>query len=285
MIYDYKTHIAKNGANVYFVAEGNESGAIEKTTITPANPLCQCYSVSKAYTALAVGICCDRGLLTPDAHVTDVLRKDFPLWYDKKWDNVTVDDLLRHRSGLTRGVLDIDVLDASEFDPDYLKIVASEPINGNTGTSFCYTDDVFYLLSRMVTEAAGTETSALLRKPLMENMRFKEYAWSVCPKGCAMGGTGLCLRTEDAVKLGVLYLNGGMWRGERIVSESWINRSIERLYGFDFCRDGILFKGGMRGQGLAIDFRKRIAVAYNGYGGYAPSDVIPDMRCFAAGQR
>ena len=35
MIYDYKTHIAKNGANVYFVAEGNESGAIEKTTITP----------------------------------------------------------------------------------------------------------------------------------------------------------------------------------------------------------------------------------------------------------
>ena len=100
-----------------------------------------------------------------------------------------------------------------------------------------------------------------------------------------MGGTGLCIRTEDAVKLGVLYLNGGMWRGERIVSESWINRSIERLYGFDFCRDGILFKGGMRGQGLAIDFRKRIAVAYNGYGDYAPSDVIPDMRCFAAGQR
>ncbi|MFR6641516.1 MAG: serine hydrolase [Christensenellales bacterium] len=83
MIYDYKTHIAKNGANVYFVAEGNESGAIEKTTITPANPLCQCYSVSKAYTALAVGICCDRGLLTPDAHVTDVLRKDFPFGYDK----------------------------------------------------------------------------------------------------------------------------------------------------------------------------------------------------------
>ncbi|MFR6641517.1 MAG: hypothetical protein ACLUSP_09510 [Christensenellales bacterium] len=33
-------------------------------------------------------------------------------------------------------MLDIDVLDASGFDPDYLKIVASEPINGNTGTSF-----------------------------------------------------------------------------------------------------------------------------------------------------
>lgn len=55
--------------------------------------------------------------------MTDVLRKDFPFGYDKKWDNVTVDDLLRHRSGLTRGVLDIDVLDASGFDPDYLKIV------------------------------------------------------------------------------------------------------------------------------------------------------------------
>lgn len=64
----------------------------------------------------------------------------------------------------------------------------------------------------------------------------------------------------------------------RIVSESWIKKSVERLYGFDFYRNDILFKGGMRGQGLLVDFRKRIAVSYNGYGDYSLSDVIPDIR-------
>lgn len=279
MIYDYRSHIRKSGANVYFVAEGDERGNILKTTINPANPLCQCYSVSKAYTALAVGICSDRGLLSPETKITRVLRDFLPRDYDPKWDQVTIDNLLRHRSGLMRGVLDIDSLDATEFGTtDYLAHAFTEPILGETGVTFRYTDDVFYLLSRAVAAVSGTETSSLLRKPLMETMKFKEYAWSLCPQGYAMGGTGRCLRTEDEVKLGVLFLNGGKWRGERIVSESWIKKSVERLYGFDFYRNDILFKGGMRGQGLLVDFRKRIAVSYNGYGDYSLSDVIPDIR-------
>lgn len=279
MNHDYETHIRKSGANVYFVAESDKLGAIEKTTINPANPLCQCYSVSKAYTALAVGICADRGLLSPGTKITRVLRDFIPRCYDPCWDKVTIDDLLRHRSGLMRGVLDIDSLDASKFGTtDYLARVFAEPILGGTGVTFRYTDDVFYLLSRAVAAVSGVETSALLRGPLMETMKFKEYAWSVCPQGYAMGGTGLCLRTEDEVKLGALYLNGGKWRSERIVSESWIKKSIERLYGFDFFRDGVLFKGGMRGQGLLVDFRKHLAVSYNGYGDYSLSDVIPDIR-------
>ena len=279
MIYDYETQLRKSGANVYFVAESDENGNVEKTTIHPANPLCQCYSVSKAYTALAVGICFDRGLITPETKIMRILGNGAPDRYDPKWNDVTIDDLLRHRSGLLRGVLDIDSLDASGFGTtDYLSRVLSEPISGETGITFCYTDDVFYLLSRAVSEISGIETSALLRAPLMETMRFKEYAWSVCPQGYAMGGTGLCLRTEDEVKLGVLLLNGGVFGGKRIVSEEWTKRAIDRLYGFDFRRNGTLFKGGMRGQGLMIDFRKRIAVAYNGYGDYALSDVIPEMR-------
>ena len=115
MIYDYRSHIRKSGANVYFVAEGDERGNILKTTINPANPLCQCYSVSKAYTALAVGICSDRGLLSPETKITRVLRDFLPRDYDPKWDQVTIDNLLRHRSGLMRGVLDIDSLDATEL--------------------------------------------------------------------------------------------------------------------------------------------------------------------------
>ncbi len=261
--------------NVYFIATGDKNMNIVKRDIVPANPGCDCYSVAKAYTALGVGICYDRGLISTDTIITDVLHKYLPCNIDKKWNEVTVDHLLRHRSGIKNCLLDIDDLDASQFDTDdYLKIVFSQNVEETPGEYFRYTDDVFYLLSRIVAEVSGQNLTDLLRKPLMKTMRFKEFAWSVCPHGYAMGGTGLYLRTEDMVKLGTLYLRGGDWNGSRIVSEDWVNMSVDRCYGFDSNENGLVLKGGMRGQILGIDFNNNIAFAYHGYGKYKMTDFI-----------
>lgn len=263
--------------NVYFIATADKNMNIVKRDVVPANPGCDCYSVAKAYTALGVGICCDRGLLSPDTKITDVLHKYLPLDIDNKWHEVTVDHLLRHRSGIKNCLLDIDDLDSSQFDTaDYLKIVFSQNVEETPGEYFRYTDDVFYLLSRAVAEVSGKNLTDLLRQPLLETMRFKEFAWSVCPHGYAMGGTGLYLRTEDMVKLGALYLRGGDWNGTRIVSEDWIKKSVDRCYGFDSNENGLVLKGGMRGQILGIDFNNYIAFAYHGFGKYKMTDIIVD---------
>lgn len=42
-----------------------------------------------------------------------------------------------------------------------------------------------------------------------------------------MGATGLYLRTEDMIKLGILYLNNGVLKDERIISEEWINLVLQ----------------------------------------------------------
>lgn len=206
--------------NVYFIATADKQTHVDVRAVVPANPGCNCYSVAKAYTALGVGICYDRGLLALDTTVGKVLGKYFTPAVDEKWRDVTVDRLLRHRSGVKDCLLDIDVLDASKFDTtDYLQIVLSQEIADASGEYFRYTDDVYYLLSRIICEASGQNLTDLLRRPLMEMMKFKELAWSVCPRGYALGGTGLYLRTEDMVKLGALYLRGGDWNGTRVVSE------------------------------------------------------------------
>lgn len=262
--------------NVYFVATADKDGNIEKSTVNDANPCCQCYSVSKTFTALAAMICVDKGVLSPGSKVTEVLYKYLPEKYDERWNNVTLHDLLRHRSGLTDGILDIDCLNASEFGTtDYLKRVFSQSVEGKTGEHFCYTDDVFYLASRMVSEASGVETSALLRKPLMKTMNFRQYAWSVCPEGYAMGGTGMFLCTEDMVKLGVLLLRRGDWFGTRVISEKAADMLLENCYGLDCTNEnGWAFKGGMRGQGLAISREKNAVVAWHGYGKYGWREVL-----------
>ena len=80
--------LKKLGLNVYFVATADRDGNIEKAEVNGANPCCQCYSVSKTFTALAAGICFDKGVLSPDSKVTEVLKKYLPEKYDQKWNEV-----------------------------------------------------------------------------------------------------------------------------------------------------------------------------------------------------
>ena len=96
-------------------------------------------------------------------------------------------------------------------------------------------------------------------------MKFKEFAWSTCPKGFAIGATGLYIRTEDMTKLGILYLNKGIWNNERIISKEWVDLVIKNNYEFHYIGDGWYAKGGMRGQFLMFNYEKLKVIACHSY--------------------
>ena len=148
---DYAAGILARKFNTYFVAEGDGDYNIRLQSIVPANPCCNCYSVAKAFTVTAVGILYDRGLLTTDTLVTDVLSDLLPYNIDPKWHKVKLHHLMLHKVGFDHSMLDIDVEDASQYpSSDYLHIVLSEPLAHEPGTHYQYTDAAFYLLSRVI---------------------------------------------------------------------------------------------------------------------------------------
>ncbi|MBP3488673.1 MAG: serine hydrolase [Roseburia sp.] len=49
--------------------------------------------------------------------------------------------------------------------------------------------------------------------------------WVADSKGVNAGGWGLALSPADMAKIGRLYLDGGVWKGEQLVSEKWIKES------------------------------------------------------------
>ena len=263
---DYAARLSVQKCNSYFVAEGDRDYNIRLQSIVPANPCCNCYSVAKAFTVTAIGLLYDRGLLTPDTLVTEVLSDFLPHGMDPKWHKVTLHHLMLHRAGFDQGLLDIDAEDASQFpSTDYLGIVLSAPLAYKPGTHYQYTDAAYYLLSRVIAKVSGCDLGDLLRPILMETMQFKEFAWSVCPQGYAMGATGLYLRTEDMVKLGILYLNGGMWKDTRVVSQEWVDIVLTNGYELKNIGDGWYGKGGMYGQMLMLNPQKGLAVACHSF--------------------
>ena len=105
---DYKARAIKAGLNVHFVAEGSSDYTTRLETVVPANPTCNSYSVAKAFVVTAIGILYDKGLLTPDTRVCDLLSDKLPEGYDKKWERVTLHHVIRHYIGIGRDVADID---------------------------------------------------------------------------------------------------------------------------------------------------------------------------------
>ena len=62
MVKKYKQIALDKNFNTYFLCVGDKNYNIEKEVIVPANPNCNCYSVAKAYTVLAIGLLYDKGL-------------------------------------------------------------------------------------------------------------------------------------------------------------------------------------------------------------------------------
>jgi CubicO group peptidase (beta-lactamase class C family) len=54
-----------------------------------------------------------------------------------------------------------------------------------------------------------------------------EYHLNLMPNGDTYMGGGMYLRPRDALKLGQVYLDGGLWRGRRIVSRAWVETSTQ----------------------------------------------------------
>ena len=75
---DFSEYIKNNDGRVFSVCEivGNELP--EKIEITGNNASQNIYSVSKMYTVTAIGILCDRGVISTSDTVTDILGDDCP---------------------------------------------------------------------------------------------------------------------------------------------------------------------------------------------------------------
>lgn len=254
--------------NVIRVSQVCGDGEIETAERIEASICQNTYSVAKTFTMTAIGLLVDRGLLRVDEKVCDILKDELPeSGMDERWHISTVETALKHRLGLPDGFLDIDVTRSQEFTRDFLKYMLTYPLQYEPETEERYSDGAYYLLSRIAEKRAGMPIDDFLWKELLWDMEYRELAWSRCPMGHPMGATGLYIHSADMVKLGHLYINGGMYKGKRLLSEAWTRLAMEKGYAIDRSRDGKLYhKGGMYGQLLLMVPEQGRAIAVQAFG-------------------
>ena len=190
-------------------------------------------SASKTVTSALIGLAIDQGLI--DSAGAPALGF-FPRYrhYDN-WDprkaRISVRDLLRMASGLDandsdpRSVASEGAYQSQPERPDWIKLALDAPMIADPGAQSLYGGANPLILGGILNATAGGPVEWFADRALFKPLGIQTYKFLLDPTGIPYMGGGLYLRPRDMAKFGQLYLDGGMWRGQRVVSERWVDES------------------------------------------------------------
>jgi CubicO group peptidase (beta-lactamase class C family) len=193
-------------------------------------------SVTKSFTSALVGIAIDQGAI---GGVEDSLFSYFPECSDERSEDngpLTVEHLLNFSSGYDWNEHDYGFNDARDSHYQMFNAVdpwchlLGRPVLFTPGSEFLYNSGDTNIAGEIVRrETSSPDLASFAEEYLFEPLGIQVYDWWRFPlrNEVNFASGGLYLRPRDMAKLGALYLNGGSWNGEQIVSSSWLDASTE----------------------------------------------------------
>jgi CubicO group peptidase (beta-lactamase class C family) len=141
---------------------------------------------------------------------------------------ISLDDLLRMSSGLAFDEnYDDPLRDVTEMlfvKNDMAKFAASKPLTHPPGTYWDYSSGTSVLLAAILRETFAGEDD-YLRYPherLFAPLGMRSAVLETDASGTFVGSSLLYASARDFARLGLLFLNDGVWRGERLLPEGWV---------------------------------------------------------------
>ena len=178
-------------------------------------------SVTKSFISTLIGIAIDQGYLTgADQRVIDLFLESAIANLDNQKQDMTLEDLLTMRSGLDCQEGDIDY-QAITKSPDGAKYMLDKPMIETPGSRWNYCSGGYHVLSAIIQQSTGKNALDFAEQNLFKPLGISNVVWPADKAGNSTGGWGLQLTPRDMAKLGYLYLRGGQWDGQQIVSSEW----------------------------------------------------------------
>ena len=197
-------------------------------------------SITKSYTAMAIGRAIQLGHPTmADLHkpATSFLKDLNPATLVEGADQITLHQSMHMSSGIR---LDPDKAAELRKSPEKLKgqaqiqayLASSEPIPP-APRAFKYQASDPAITMQVLESVVPGSAKDFIRKELWARLGVDNYHWQPDISGLPKSAAGSSIRSRDMLKMGLLVLNNGKWKGEQLIPAEFVQRATSPI-----CRTG-----------------------------------------------
>lgn len=228
------------------------------------------WSMAKSMLHAVVGMLVAEGRLTLDAPAP------VPAWAEPGDDRhaITLEHLLTMRDGLDfnevyddAGRSDVIEMLFGAGQADMATFAADRPLAHPPGTSFNYSSGTSNIVSGIVarTVGPGGAYERFVQDRLFGPLGKRSAMARFDDAGTFIGSSYVYAAARDYLRFGLLYLRDGLWDGERLLPEGWVDHA-RRIRSYDDTEDrwygahwwavgddlGTFWASGFEGQSLMI---------------------------------
>jgi CubicO group peptidase (beta-lactamase class C family) len=244
-------------------------GGSGQSTIFPG------FSITKSFLSALVGIAIEEGhIKNVNQPVTDFL----PELKDKKFQKVTIEDLLNMRSGIkfTESYSNpFGGMAKFYYGRNLRKYTLKLKVESEPGKVYKYQSANSQILAMVLEKATGKKISAYLEEKIWRPIGMESNGtWNVDSKKFRENKGFCCInaRSIDFAKFGQLYLNRGSMNDRQIIPETWVNESLlvrndsrdsqgfPYTYSWRVLENGDFFAKGILGEFIYICPAKKIVI-------------------------
>jgi CubicO group peptidase (beta-lactamase class C family) len=193
------------------------------------------HSDTKSITSLCIGIAIDKGFIkSVQQSIFDYLP-DYQHLNKNNKEYVTIEHLLTMTSGfhweewgVSLASIENDQIGIWFWEDGPINYVLNRELVAVPGTRFNYSGGDIQILVEILKNATGMTLDEFSKKYLFEPLGITSFDWWLrFPNGGDIQGAGgLKITPRDMVKIGAMMLNKGVWNGNRIVSERWVEKCM-----------------------------------------------------------
>jgi CubicO group peptidase (beta-lactamase class C family) len=182
------------------------------------------WSMAKSFTNAMIGILVKEGKIDINQPV------GFPEWKNDDRNKITLNDLLHMQSGLrwnedygTRS----DVTVMLHCERDMGRFAWNQPLQYPVGSHWYYSSGTTNIVTNLIREKLGNDSLyyTFAERELFNKIGMPDAVLEVDPTGAFVGSSYLYATARDYARFGLLYMNDGVFNGERILPDGWVRYS------------------------------------------------------------
>lgn len=183
------------------------------------------YSVSKSFTALAIGLLIKKGMISLDDKICSHFPEKLPEEGAHPWcEEMTIRDMLTMRT--CHGGTTFKRYGSNDWTESFFRV---EP-DHIPGTVFSYDTSSSHVLAALVEKLTGMNMLDFMRKEMLNELGFSKEAYMIPdPVGVSQGGSGMMCTLRDMACVAYLCNQYGVFDGRELLPTDYMKEATSNL--------------------------------------------------------